>query len=172
LDNAYVPQAKELFDYSLSPTNYFNAQNADNQINYQVRLNSLSNLTENFAEEYYLNLTESSDASNNNDRILLSSLNANRDHEYSCLLNHNGMCTSVSSLPKAAIYAKIVKTPKLTNTDLNNFECHRLSSIVNPAPIQFLRQVKNDDTKPSNVTDRQHNRRKSNRLSSFFQTDV
>ncbi|CAF1545949.1 unnamed protein product [Rotaria magnacalcarata] len=171
-DNAYVPQAKELFDYSLSPTNYFNAQNADNQINYQVRLNSLSNLTENFAEEYYLNLTESSDASNNNDRILLSSLNANRDHEYSCLLNHNGMCTSVSSLPKAAIYAKIVKTPKLTNTDLNNFECHRLSSIVNPAPIQFLRQVKNDDTKPSNVTDRQHNRRKSNRLSSFFQTDV
>ncbi|CAM4917237.1 unnamed protein product [Rotaria socialis] len=172
-DNAYIPQAKELFDYSLSPINYFNAQNADNQISYQVRLNSLSNLTENFAEENYLNLTESSDVSNNNnDRILLSSSNANRDHEYSCLINHNGMCTSVSSLPKAAIYARIVKTHKLTNTGLDNIECHRLSSTVNPAPIQFLRQVKNDDMKTSNATDGQHHRRKSNRLSSFFQTDV
>ena len=59
----------------------------------------------------------------------------NRNCKHSFLLNHNHIPRSTLSLPKAPIYARIVKTPKVTNT----IE-HRTST-----PKSFIKPMKNDD---------------------------
>ncbi|CAF1139702.1 unnamed protein product, partial [Rotaria sordida] len=171
-DNTYIPLTTELFDFSLSPTQYFNIHKTHNHINYQIRLNSLSDLTEND-----LDLTESSNTSSI----------TNRDRKYSCHTNHKNISTSISSLPKVPIYARIVKTPRVTNTTINTTERNRLSSSFTSAATSLLQPIENDgietnestmkvipinhlrQTSDSNV---QNNSKKSNKLSSFFQTDV
>ncbi|CAF3291174.1 unnamed protein product [Rotaria sp. Silwood2] len=173
-DNTYILPVTELFDFSLSPKH--------NQINYQIRLNSLSDLTENDPD-----LTESSNTSSNNDRILLTSSRTNRDHKYSGLINHNNISTSITSLPKVPIYARIVKTPKITNMAVNTIECNRLSSSLTSAATLPRKKIEHDNIETSKSTtkeitinrlrqssdsDVENNRKKSNKLSSFFQTDV
>ncbi|CAF4208918.1 unnamed protein product [Rotaria sordida] len=153
-------------------TEYFNIHKTHNHINYQIRLNSLSDLTEND-----LDLTESSNTSSI----------TNRDRKYSCHTNHKNISTSISSLPKVPIYARIVKTPRVTNTTINTTERNRLSSSFTSAATSLLQPIENDgietnestmkvipinhlrQTSDSNV---QNNSKKSNKLSSFFQTDV
>ncbi|CAF3680784.1 unnamed protein product [Rotaria sp. Silwood1] len=181
-DNTYISPKTELFDFSLSPTQYFNIHKSDNEINYQIRLNSLSDLTEN-----ELNLTESSNTSSNNDQILLTFSITNQDHKYLRTINHNNISRSVTSLPKLPIYARIVKTPKMINMSVNNIDCNRLSSSLTSTATSLLQSTENDNigtnkskmkTKTINRlrqtsdSDIENHRKKSNTLASFFQTDV
>ncbi|CAF3231468.1 unnamed protein product, partial [Rotaria sp. Silwood2] len=117
----------------------------------------------------------------------LTSSRTNRDHKYSGLINHNNISTSITSLPKVPIYARIVKTPKITNMAVNTIECNRLSSSLTSAATLPRKKIEHDNIETSKSTtkeitinrlrqssdsDVENNRKKSNKLSSFFQTDV
>jgi len=87
------------------------------------------------------------------------------------LFNHNHIFTSTLSLPKVPLYARIVKTPKINNT------IDYLSS--NPTP--FIRVIKTDNNETNGLTMNRLRHasdsalldgKKSNKFSSFFQTDV
>ncbi len=87
---------------------YFNGHHDDN---YQIQINSLSNLAEKLVEQNDVELTHSSNDSSNNEQTLLTSPVSNGERKRS-LFNggsaHN-IRTSTSSLQKAPVYAKIIK---------------------------------------------------------------
>jgi len=90
---------------------YFNGHHDDNSHNYQIQINSLSNLAEKLVEQNDVELTHSSNDSSNNEQTLLTSPVSNGERKRS-LFNggsaHN-IRTSTSSLQKAPVYAKIIK---------------------------------------------------------------
>ncbi len=91
---------------------YFNDHNDENSNTYQVRINSLSNLTEKLAEQNDIELTHSSNDSSNNEQTLLTSPISNGERKRS-LFNGgstHSIRTSTSSLQKAPVYAKIIKS--------------------------------------------------------------
>jgi hypothetical protein len=91
---------------------YFNGHNDDNSNNYQIRINSLSNLTEKLAEQNDIELTQSSNDSSNNEQTLLTSPITNGERKRS-LFNGgsaHSIRTSTSSLQKAPVYAKVIKS--------------------------------------------------------------
>jgi hypothetical protein len=97
----------------LSIIEYFNGHKDDPANNYQICINSLSNLTEKLAEQNDIELTHSSNDSSNNEQALLTSPIPNGERKRS-LLNMNGSTPSVrassSSLQKAPVYAKVIKS--------------------------------------------------------------
>ncbi|CAF3364203.1 unnamed protein product [Rotaria sp. Silwood1] len=132
------PQATDLFDFPASPTKYFNGHNDENPNTYQTGLNSLSNLTEKLAEQNDIDLTQSSNDSSNNEQTLLTSPIINSERKRSLF---NGGSThsiraSTSSLQKAPVYAKIIKTSsKPTNSSgMSTIERLRLSG----SPLRLL----------------------------------
>ncbi|CAF3768749.1 unnamed protein product [Rotaria sordida] len=132
------PESADLFDFSSSPTKYFNGHNDENSKNYQTGLNSLSNLTEKLAEQNDIDLTQSSTDSSNNEQTLLTSPITNNERKRSLF---NGGSThsiraSTSSLQKAPVYAKIIKaSSKPTNSNgMSTIERLRLSG----SPLRLL----------------------------------
>jgi hypothetical protein len=105
----------------LSFIEYFNGHKDDN---YPICINSLSNLTEKLAEQNDIELTHSSNDSSNNEQTLLTSPISNGEHKRS-LLNGNDSIQSVrastSSLQKAPVYAKVIKSKINRLFDLENF---------------------------------------------------
>ncbi len=88
---------------------YFNGHTDDN---YQIRINSLSNLTQKLAEQNDIELTHSSNDSSNNEQTLLTSPISNSERKRP-LLNGgstHSIRTSTSSLQKAPVYAKVIKS--------------------------------------------------------------
>ena len=97
--------------FSIVLVEYFNGHKDDNGNNYQICINSLSNLTEKLAEQNDIELTHSSNESSNNEQTLLTSPISNGDRKRSLF---NGGSThsiraSTSSLQKAPVYAKLLK---------------------------------------------------------------
>lgn len=91
---------------------YFNGHKEENAAHYQVRINSLSNFTEKLAEQNDMELTHSSNDSSNNEQTLLTSPIANGDRKRS-LFNvgsAQNIRASSSSLQKAPVYAKVIKS--------------------------------------------------------------
>jgi len=96
---------------------------------------------------------------------------SSNDFSITNLFNHNHIPTSTLSLPKVPLYARIVKTPKMNNT------IDHLSS----TPRSYIRLTKPDNDETNGLTmnrlrhasdsDLLHGK-KSNKFSSFFQTDV
>ncbi|CAF4290625.1 unnamed protein product [Rotaria sp. Silwood2] len=132
------PQSTDLFDFPSSPTKYFNGHKDENPNTYQTGLNSLSNLTEKLAEQNDIDLTQSSNDSSNNEQTLLTSPISNSERKRSLF---NGGSThsiraSTSSLQKAPVYAKIIKTSsKPTNgSGMSTIERLRLSG----SPLRLL----------------------------------
>lgn len=91
---------------------YFNGHQEENTAHYQVRINSLSNFTEKLAEQNDMEITHSSNDSSNNEQTLLTSPISNGDRKRS--LFNIGSAQSIrasnSSLQKAPVYAKVVKS--------------------------------------------------------------
>jgi hypothetical protein len=94
---------------------YFNGHQEDTSHQYQVRINSLSDLTEKLAEQNDVELTQSSNDSSNNEQTLLTSPVNNGERKRRSLFNinsdspHNTRTSNVS-LSKAPVYAKIIKS--------------------------------------------------------------
>jgi len=125
------PQSTDLFDFPSSPTKYFNGHNDDN---YQIGLN----LTEKLAEQNDIELTQSSNDSSNNEQTLLTSPTSNGERKRS-LFNGgstHSIRTSTSSLQKAPVYAKVIKTSssKTANGGMSTIERLRLSG----SPLRLL----------------------------------
>lgn len=110
------PQSTDLFDFPSSP---------------------MTNLTENLIEENDIELTHSSNDSSNNEQALLTSPINNGEQKRS-LLNGgsaHSIRTSTSSLHKAPVYAKVIKTStKPTHSGLSTIERLRLTS----SPLRLL----------------------------------
>ncbi|CAF4439373.1 unnamed protein product, partial [Adineta steineri] len=108
---------------SSSPAKYFNIRNSDSQLNYHIRMNTLSDLTENFTEQNDIDLTESSNVSSDLDQTLLNSSTNTSDNKCPVFFNYNNnMPTSTISLSDTPMYARIVKTPKLIVNSMSTIE--------------------------------------------------
>lgn len=77
---------------------YFNGHKEENINNFPTSIKTLSSLTEKFNEQNDMELTHSSNDSSHNEKTLLTSPVS------------NNMGASTSSLQKAPVYAKIVKS--------------------------------------------------------------
>lgn len=83
-----------------------------NSNNYQLRISSLSNLTEKLAEQNDIELTQSSNDSSHNEQTLLTTPVKSNERKRS-LFNGNSshsVRTSNSSLQKTPVYAKVIKS--------------------------------------------------------------
>ncbi|CAF0721029.1 unnamed protein product [Adineta ricciae] len=170
-------QPIDIFDLSSSPTQYFNIHNSDSQINYRIRMNTLSDLTENFLEQNDMNLTDSSHFSSDNDHVQSKPLISIRNGKHVFAFHHHHMPTSAMSLSEVPVYARIVRTPKAIDSDMIN--------PLTSAPTLFIKPIKNANDIPGNfgyrtTTDRfKHDSGpdlyqddQSSESSAFFQTDV
>ncbi|CAF3487208.1 unnamed protein product, partial [Adineta steineri] len=186
-DDTDIPQTTDLFDFSSSPAKYFNIRNSDSQVNYHIRMNTLSDLTENFTEQNDIDLTESSNVSSDLDQTLLNSSTKTSDNKCSVFFNYNNnMPTSTISLSDTPMYARIVKTPKLIVNSMSTIERLRLSNPLALAPTLFIKPIDNIHEDRNRLTSKTPmiNRLKhasdsdlqtedmSSKLTSFFQTDV
>ncbi|UJR27505.1 hypothetical protein I4U23_008789 [Adineta vaga] len=131
------PHSPDLFDFPSSPTKYFNGHDDNHSNNYQIRINSLSNLAEKLVEQNDIELTHSSNDSSNNEQTLLTSPISNGERKRS--LFNGGSSHSVrasnSSLQKAPVYAKVIKTTsKVSNSGMSTIERLRLSG----SPLRLL----------------------------------
>lgn len=112
-----------MFSLHLSATNfyridlleYFNGHTTDAAHQYQVRINSLSDLREKLAEQNDTELTHSSNDSSNNEQTLLTSPIANGERKRRSIFNavtesSQNIRSSTNSLTKAPVYAKIIKS--------------------------------------------------------------
>ncbi|CAF3595684.1 unnamed protein product [Adineta steineri] len=129
------PHSSDLFDFPSSPTKYFNSHNGDNATNYQICINSLSNLTEKLVEQNDIELTHSSNDSSNNEQTLLTSPISNGKRSLFNGGSAHSIRASTSSLQKAPVYAKVVKaTSKSSNGGMSTIERLRLSG----SPLRLL----------------------------------
>ncbi|UJR21665.1 hypothetical protein I4U23_024742 [Adineta vaga] len=181
-------QPIDVFDFSSSPTQYFNIHNSDSQINYRIRMNTLSDLTENLIESNDIDLTDSSNMSSENDQVLSKPLISTRDDKHSFPHNHLNMVTSTISLSDVPVYARIVRTPKTINNGINTVEHLRMKNPLTSTPTLFIKPINNmndqrrnfafntaptiDRFKHTSDSDLYDDDEKSSESSSFFQTDV
>ncbi|CAF5178976.1 unnamed protein product, partial [Rotaria magnacalcarata] len=105
-------QETDLFDFPSSPTKYFNGHKDENIANYQIGIKTLSNLTEKLAEQNDMEITHSSNDSSNNEQTLLTSpiLHSERKRSFLNGGSTHSILASNSSLQKAPVYAKIIKS--------------------------------------------------------------
>ena len=92
---------------------YFNGHREETNHQYQLQINSLSDLTEKLVEQNDIEMTQSSNDSSNNEQTLLTSPVNGTDRKRRSLFNLNGdnnTRTSNSSLSKTPVYAKIIKS--------------------------------------------------------------
>ena len=91
---------------------YFNGHDDNHSNAYQICVNSLSNLAEKLVDQNDIELTHSSNDSSNNEQTLLTSPVSNGERKRS--LFNGGSSLSIrasnSSLQKAPVYAKIIKS--------------------------------------------------------------
>ena len=101
--------------YRIDLLEYFNGHTTDAAHQYQVRINSLSDLREKLAEQNDIELTQSSNDSSNNEQTLLTSPVANGERKRRSIFNAvtestQNIRSSTNSLTKAPVYAKIIKS--------------------------------------------------------------
>ena len=94
---------------------YFNGHQETLTNPYQVRINSLSDLTERLHGQNDIEMTQSSNDSSNNEQTLLTSPVNNGERKRRSLFQLNSdsssnLRTSSNSLSKAPVYAKIIKS--------------------------------------------------------------
>ncbi|CAF3290402.1 unnamed protein product [Rotaria socialis] len=131
-------RATDLFDFPSSSTKYFNGHKDENIANYQIGIKTLSNLTEKLAEQNDMEITHSSNDSSNNEQTLLTSPISHSERKRS-LFNGgstHSILASNSSLQKAPVYAKIIKTPSKppNSSGMSTIERLRLSG----SPLRLL----------------------------------
>ncbi|CAF1436676.1 unnamed protein product, partial [Adineta ricciae] len=131
------PKSPDLFDFPSSPTKYFNGHDDKHSNTYQICVNSLSNLAEKLVDQNDIELTHSSNDSSNNEQTLLTSPVSNGERKRS--LFNGGSSLSIrasnSSLQKAPVYAKIIKTSSKNSTGgMSTIERLRLSG----SPLRLL----------------------------------